>query len=90
MLRRVDLPREVRPIVQVIDDWFTHRKLALVFEARVGPGRLLVTSIDLNDDAPLDPVRRPLRASLLRHAASPAFQPSVAVTAAQIRNLIAP
>src|SRR5690606_34382969 len=50
-------PRELRPIVQVVDDWFTNRKLGLVCEARVGGGRILVTSIDLND-AVLDPVRR--------------------------------
>ena len=43
------LPRDVRPIVQVIDDWFTARKLALAFEARVNGGRLLVTSIDLDE-----------------------------------------
>lgn len=73
------LPAALRPIVQVIDDWFTSRKLALVFEARVGPGRLLVTSIDLAA-ADLDPVRRQLRASLLAYAASPAFRPATELT----------
>lgn len=80
------LPRELQPIVQVIDDWFTSRKLGLVFEARVHRGRLLVTSIDLNA-AVLDPVRRQLRASLLAYAASPQFQPDVAVTPEQVRAL---
>ena len=28
-----DLPRELQPIVQVIDDWVTNRKLGLIFEA---------------------------------------------------------
>ena len=82
------LPAELRPTVQVVDDWFTNRKLALVFEARVGQGKLLVTGIDLND-AGLDPVRRQLRASLLAYMASPRFDPSVAVTADQVRGLIA-
>ncbi|HVZ64598.1 MAG TPA: hypothetical protein VG936_08500 [Lacunisphaera sp.] len=83
------LPRALQPIVQVIDDWFTNRKLALVFEARVGRGRLLVTSIDLAGPA-LDPVRRQLRASLLAYAASPRFAPKVQVTAAEIASLLAP
>ena len=31
-----DLPKELRPTVQVIDDWVTSRKLGLVFEAQDG------------------------------------------------------
>ncbi|WP_199226823.1 sugar-binding domain-containing protein [Opitutus sp. ER46] len=81
------LPRDLRPTVQVIDDWFTNRKLALGFEARVGRGKLLVTSIALHDAA-LDPVRRQLRASLLAYLASPAFAPTVEVTPAQVQQVI--
>jgi hypothetical protein len=44
------LPKKLRPIVQVIDDWNTNRKLGLVFECRVGKGRLLVCSADLEKD----------------------------------------
>jgi hypothetical protein len=80
------LPAELRPTVQVVDDWFTNRKLALVFEARVGRGKLLVTSIELGDAA-LDPVRRQLRSSLLKYAASPAFNPTVALSVDQVLGL---
>ena len=80
------LPVALRPIVQPIDDWFTNRRLGLVFEARVGRGRLLVCSIDLARDD--NPVGRQLRASLLRYAASPAFAPKVIVSAEQIRSLM--
>jgi hypothetical protein len=83
------LPEGLHPIVQVVDDWFTNRKLALVFEARVGRGRLLVTSIDLQGPG-LDPVRRQLRASLLAYAAGPSFNPSVALDAAQVLGLVTP
>jgi hypothetical protein len=83
-----DLPPGLHPTVQVIDDWFTNRKLGLVFEARMGRGRLLVTSIDLGG-ADLDPVRRQLLGSLLNYAASPRFSPSVDVSADQIRRLFA-
>lgn len=83
-----DLPAKMRPTVQVIDDWFTARKLGLVFEANVNGGRLLVCSIDLEHD--LDPVRRQLRVSLLRYIASERFHPSVDVTTEQIHGLMKP
>jgi hypothetical protein len=84
------LPRELRPTVQVIDDWFTNRRLGLVFEARVGRGRLLVTSIDLERDVETNPVARQMRHSLLRYAASDRFAPAVEVTADAVRALAAP
>jgi hypothetical protein len=70
-----DLPPKLRPTVQVIDDWFTARKLALVFEAKVGSGRLLVCSIDLDKDPQADPVVRQFRASLFQYMASDRFRP---------------
>lgn len=81
-----DFPSELRPIVQVIDDWFTNRKLALVFEVRVGRGKLLVTSIDLSGDE-LDPVRRQLRTSLIAYVSGKRFKPSITVSAEQLRRL---
>ncbi len=82
------LPAGLRPTVQVIDDWFTSRRLGLVFEARVGKGRLLVTSIDLDsNDLATNPVARQMRRSLLDYAASDKFQPSVEVSAEAIRGL---
>jgi hypothetical protein len=84
------LPRDLRPTVQVIDDWFTNRRLGLVFEARVGEGRLIVTSIDLESGLEANPVARQLRHSLLRYAASPRFQPSVEVAAEAVRGLVSP
>ena len=81
------LPRELRPTVQVIDDWFTNRRLGLVLEARVGKGRLLVTSIDLENGLEENPVARQMRRSLLRYAASDRFAPQVEVTAEAIRAL---
>jgi hypothetical protein len=84
-----DLPGPIRPIVQVIDDWFTARRLGLVFEARVGNGSLLVSSIDLENDLGSNPVARQLRHSLLEYMRGSDFRPDVTVTAEQIRALIA-
>jgi hypothetical protein len=81
------MPPALRPTVQVIDDWFTSRRLGLVFEARVGPGRLLVASIDLEDGPAADPVVRQMRRSLLRYAASERFSPAVEVAPSAVRAL---
>lgn len=83
-----DMPRELRPIVQVVDDWFTNRKLGLVFEARVGRGRILVSSIDL--ESATDPVCRQLHASLLDYAGSTDFHPAVEINPSTLRRLFAP
>jgi hypothetical protein len=81
------LPRDLRPTVQVIDDWFTNRRLGLVFEARVGRGRLLVTSVELERDLQRDPVARQLRHALLRYAAGERFLPRVEVPIEAVRAL---
>ncbi len=81
------LPRELRPIAQVIDDWNTNRRLGLLFECRVGPGRLLVCAADLTADLERRPAAAQLRRSLLAYAASPAFQPRLQVPAWQLAAL---
>jgi len=84
------LPEELRPTVQVIDDWVTSRKLGQVFEARMGAGSLLVCSIDLRKDLEHNPVARQMLHSLLHYMDSSRFKPKVTVTPAQVRNLIVP
>lgn len=83
-----DLPRALRPTVQVIDDWVTAHKLALAFEARAGGGSLLVCSIDLGSGLDANPVARQLRASLLAYVASPAFKPAVELATSDIEKLM--
>jgi hypothetical protein len=83
-----DLPAELRPTVQVIDDWVTNRKLGLVFEARVGSGKLLVCSIDLRKGIDENPVARQLLRSLMDYMGSGKFRPAAAITPEQVRGLI--
>jgi beta-galactosidase/beta-glucuronidase len=85
-----DFPPALRPTVQVIDDWFTARKLGLVVEAKLGSGKLLICSVDLENDLTNDPVRRQFRHSLLHYMTSNAFSPQHAVTVKQVRSLIVP
>jgi hypothetical protein len=79
--------RELRPIVQVIDDWFTNRKPGYVFEARVGKGSLLASSIDLIETKGR-PVATQLRASLLGYMEGDAFRPAIEMDAASLQRLI--
>ena len=82
------LPQDLRPIVQVIDDWNTNRKLGLIWECRVGPGKLLVCSADLAKDLDQRPAARQLRASLLSYMAGDRFNPKVAVTKDALARLL--
>lgn len=83
-----ELPRQLRPVVQFIDDWNTNRKLGLVFECRVGPGRLLFCSAELQRDLASRPAARQLRDSLAAYAGSAAFAPQVEVAPDQLQRLL--
>ncbi|HEX7584847.1 MAG TPA: beta-glucuronidase, partial [Prolixibacteraceae bacterium] len=68
-------PAEIKPIVRVIDDWVTNRPLALIFEAKVGKGKVLVSGIDLTSDADSRPEAQQLLFSLKKYMAGPQFNP---------------
>lgn len=81
------LPVTLRPLVGVIDDWYSNRRLALVIEARIGRGRLLACGVDLETALESNPVARQLRASLLRYMESKDFAPETELSAAQVAAL---
>jgi hypothetical protein len=83
-----DFPTDLRPIVQVIDDWTTNRKLGLVFEARLGRGKLLVCSIDLRSNLDKRPAARQMLNSLLKYMDSAAFTPELSVNIEMVRSLL--
>jgi hypothetical protein len=75
------------PIVQVIDDWNTNRKLGLIFEAKVGSGKLLVCNIDLRSNLDERPVARQMLHSLLNYMQSDLFAPQHSTEIELIRTL---
>jgi hypothetical protein len=79
-----DSPRELRPIVAAIDDWNRNWRLGVIFECRVGPGRLLVSAVPL--DGSLSGTQA-LRRSLVDYAASEKFRPAASLTPEQVRKL---
>ncbi|MEP6902521.1 MAG: discoidin domain-containing protein, partial [Actinomycetota bacterium] len=79
------LPKNLQPIVQPIDDWNRNDKLGMIFEAKVGRGKLLVSSADLENDLETRIVARQLRKSILDYMTSKQFNPQVAVTPENFR-----
>ena len=73
-----NLPRDYRPIVQVIDNVERNHRLGLVFEFAVGKGKLLVCMSDLECVREY-PEGRQFYHSLLRYMQSDAFQPQTQI-----------
>jgi hypothetical protein len=82
-----DFPAELKPKIQMIDTWFNARKLGLLFEANVGEGKLMVTSIDFENELDNRLAARQLYHSLLEYMNSEKFDPDVAVSPERIRSL---
>ena len=78
----------LNPILRVIDDWVTARSLGLVFECKVGNGKLLVSGIDLLGDAENRPEARQLLYSLKNYMAKDSFDPKYAVQLSKIQSLV--
>jgi hypothetical protein len=83
-------PGEFRPIVQVIDNFARNHKLGCLLEARVGPGRLLVSTIDLAGLAPRQPAAAQLLRSLYAYASSEAFAPKQQLAEDYLDQLLTP
>lgn len=77
----------VTPIVRVIDNFVTNHHLANVFEAKVGNGKLVFSSIDLFNKLNERPVARQLRTSLLQYMNSSDFNPSGSIKLSDLKGL---
>lgn len=69
----------LEPIVRVVDDWVTARSLGLVFECKVGKGKLIVSGVDLLTGADTRPEARQLLYSLKKYMGGTGFNPSQTV-----------
>ena len=82
-----DFPADYRPIVHLIDDWFTNRKLGILLEGKVSNGKLMVCSADLQKDLNKRPAARQFRQSILEYMASDRFNPSTTLDPEKVRAL---
>jgi hypothetical protein len=81
------LPAELKPVVAAVDDWNRNYRLGLIFECKVGAGRLVVCAADIRNRLEERVSARQLRRSLLDYMASKRFQPRVMVESETLKNL---
>jgi hypothetical protein len=81
-------PASLRPVVYLIDDWFTNRRLGLLFEAKVGNGKLMVCGANLDNDPDNRPAARQFRRSIEQYMASDKFNPTEEIDVALIKECL--
>lgn len=78
--------KDYRPIVQVVDNMERNHKLGLIFEFKVGEGKLLVCMSRLNEIAD-KPEARQLYESIVKYMASGKFNPTYQADEKLLREL---
>lgn len=86
-MQLTDFPADFQPLVQSIDTWFVSRKLGMLFEAKVGKGKLVMTSMDINSNLEKRIVARQMRASIVKYMRSDAFAPQWTIEKQQIADI---
>ena len=82
-----ETPADYRPIIHVIDNFARNHKLGLLFEVKVGQGKLLVCTSDL-PALQEHPEARQLMHSLLRYVDSPSFAPTTELNGMLLNKLL--
>lgn len=77
-----------KPLIRVIDDWFTNRPLLMMFETKVGKGKLIVTSIDYNSTMDNRPASKQLLKSVFKYMNSNDFKPEATINIDQIKEML--
>lgn len=82
-----DLPQELDPIVQVVDNFARNHKLGNLLEARVGNGKLMICSIDLRNNIEKRPAAKQLLKSIIDYMKSDDFKPAVSLEEKYLNDL---
>ena len=75
-----ELPADYQSPIQPIDTWHVSRKLGMLIEAKVGKGRLLMTTMDISSRLDSRPVARQMRHAILDYMQSRDFRPALKLT----------
>jgi len=78
----------INPIVRIVDDWVTNRRLALLFEAKVGEGGILVSGVDLVNGLESRPEAVQLRHSLLTYMSGNGFRPTAKIKFDELNGVV--
>jgi hypothetical protein len=81
-----DFPASMQPVVYLIDDWFTNRRLGLLLEAKAGKGRIMICGADISKDLDKRIAARQFRRSIEQYMASDKFNPSEELNLAYIKE----
>ena len=76
----IDSIQGANPIVENVDNFMNNRRLCSVFEAKVGKGQLIFSSMDLLTDTNNRPVAKQLLFSLLEYMKSDKFNPNATIS----------
>lgn len=80
------LPADYLPAIQPIDTWHVSRKLAMMIEANVMGGKLLMTTMDLSHDLDHRLVARQMRKAVVEYMHSSDFKPVISLDVETIGN----
>lgn len=79
---------DIAPIIEMVDNFTTNRHLSLMFEAKVGEGALIFSSIDLLSNENADPSTRQLLKSIVEYMNSKDFTPTNHISEDIISRLV--
>ncbi len=77
----------LKPIVRIVDDWFENRRTALIFEVKIGEGKLLISGVDLHTNLSERLEAQQLLYSLKNYMAGDQFDPKVKIAIEDIQSL---
>lgn len=87
VMQFTEFPADFQPLVQSIDTWFVSRKIGMLFEAKVGKGRLVMTTMDISNNLSSRIVARQMRKSILNYMKSEKFTPQWEINMETIKDL---
>lgn len=64
------------PLVEIVDNFTNNRRLATLYEGKIGRGRVVIASFDLQTDIAKRPVARQMLCSILDYMNSERFDPA--------------
>jgi len=86
VMNLMELPRDYQSPIQPIDTWHVSRKLGMLIEAKVGKGRLLMTTMDITNRLSERPVARQMRKAIICYMQSDDFHPAIQLDEETIRD----
>ncbi len=82
------IPQVKDPIVRMVDNFYKNRNLGLLFEVKSEKGKLLVCSVDLDNEINNRPVAKQLLSCLFRYMQSVDFRPDSEIPFEQIEKAL--